>query len=128
MTTETFENGLQIVGDMFGPETAQGARDSATDFSRPFFDRMIRYCFGETWTGTELTRRERSLITLAILIALGKDSEIKMHTRGAIKNGATVDEIRGVLMHAMIYCGVPAAVGGLRAMEESLAALKGEAK
>lgn len=126
MNDELFDRGMEVRRAMFGPELAERAWDTATDFSRPFHDIMTRYCFGETWNREGLGRRDRSLITLAMLIAQGKELETKMHVKGGIANGLTVEEIREIVLHAMIYCGVPSSFTALRAAEAALAELESE--
>jgi 4-carboxymuconolactone decarboxylase len=75
---------------------------------------VTRYCFGEVWTREGLPRAQRSMITIAMLIALGRPHEIRVHVKGAIANGVTRQEISEIIMHSAIYCGVPAAVDGYR--------------
>lgn len=119
-TEETFAAGLQIRREMFGPALSDQVLASATDFTYPLQDMVTRYCFGEIWNRPQLDRKTRSMLTLAILVALGKPVQLKGHVRGAITNGATKDEIREVLMHAMIYCGVPAGVDSFNHATEVL--------
>ncbi len=107
---DTFAAGMQIRREMLGPALADQAINSATDFTRPLQEIVTRYCFGEIWTRPPLDRRTRSLLTIATLVALGKPNQLRVHVRAAITNGATKDEIREVLLHSMIYCGVPAGV------------------
>jgi 4-carboxymuconolactone decarboxylase len=108
--SDTFAAGMQVRREMLGPALADQAVHSATDFTRPLQEIVTRYCFGEIWTRPPLDRRTRSLLTIAILVALGKPNQLRVHVRAAITNGATKDEIREVLLHSMIYCGVPAGV------------------
>ena len=116
----TREAGLAVQRAMFGPELADRAMERATDFTRPFQDLVTRYCFGEIWTRPALDRASRSMITLAMLIALDRPREIQVHIRGALANGVTKEQIQEILLHAMIYCGVPAGVGAFRAATEVL--------
>jgi 4-carboxymuconolactone decarboxylase len=95
--------------EVLGDEHVDNAIANATEFTEPFQDFITRYAWGEIWTRPGLTRPERSMITLSILTALGRDNEIAMHTRAALRNGLTPDQIREVLMHTAIYAGVPAA-------------------
>ncbi|MNF69150.1 Carboxymuconolactone decarboxylase family protein [compost metagenome] len=95
---------------MWGPGGAEKAVESATDFTAPMQDIVTRYCFGEVWARPPFDRKTRSLFTLAIITTLGKQNQFKLHIKGAIANGATVEEIREVLLHTMVYAGVPAAV------------------
>jgi 4-carboxymuconolactone decarboxylase len=107
---DTFAAGLQVRRDMFGPAASDQAVNSATDFTRTLQELVTRYCFGEIWTRPQLDRRARSMLTMGILVALGKPNQLRSHVRGAFKNGVTKEEIREVLLHSMIYCGVPAGV------------------
>jgi 4-carboxymuconolactone decarboxylase len=105
---------------MWGHEGAEGQIDSATDFIWPMQDYVTRWCFGETWTRTKLPRKARSMITLGILVAQGRPHELKVHVRGAIANGLTKEEIQEVLLHAMVYSGIPRGVEGFRSAAEVL--------
>ncbi|MBN9142340.1 MULTISPECIES: carboxymuconolactone decarboxylase family protein [unclassified Novosphingobium] len=123
---DLFDKGMQVRREMFGPDLAERAVATASDFAMPFHDIMTRYCFGETWNRPDLGRRDRSLATLAMLIAQGKELEIKMHVKGGIANGLKVEEIRELVLHAMVYCGVPASFTALRAAEAAIAELEAE--
>ncbi len=123
MSDDVFEAGMQVRREMWGPELADMALANATEIGKPFQEMMTRYCFGETWTRPDLSRRDRSMITLAMLINQGKHVEIKMHIKAGITNGLTRAEIREIILHAMIYCGVPASHGGLVAANEAFAEL-----
>jgi len=107
---ETFAKGMQIRREMFGPALSDQVMESATDFNRTLQELVTRYCFGEVWTRPQLDRKTRSMLTMALLVALNKPTQLKGHVRGAVKNGCTKDEIREVLLHSMIYAGVPAGV------------------
>ena len=120
MSDEKFEKGMQVRREMWGPELADQAVENASDFAKPFQDIMTQYCFGEMWNREALGRRDRSMITIAMLIAQGKELEIRMHVRGGIANGLSVEEVREIVLHAMIYCGVPASHTALRACELAL--------
>jgi 4-carboxymuconolactone decarboxylase len=109
---DTFETGLGIRRDMFGPAGAEQQIAAATKFTAPMQDLVTRYCFGEIWDRPHLDRKTRSLLTIAILASLGKSPQLKTHVRGAVTNGASMEEIREVLLHTMIYAGVPAGVEG----------------
>jgi 4-carboxymuconolactone decarboxylase len=117
---DTFAAGMQLRREMLGPAFAEQAVNSATDFTRPLQEIVTRYCFGEIWTRPPLDRRTRSLLTIATLVALGKPVQLRVHVRAAITNGATKDEIREVLLHSMIYCGVPAGVDSFNHAAEVL--------
>ena len=115
-----FARGLDVRRTMWGHEGAEGQIDAASDFIWPMQDYVTRWCFGETWTRTKLSRKTRSMITLGMLVAQGRPHELKVHVRGALANGVTKDEIQEVLLHAMIYSGIPRGVEGFRSAAEVL--------
>lgn len=117
---ELFAKGVAIREEMFGPEHGQAKIDRATDFTRDFEELVTRYCFGETWGRKELSRNLRSMLTLAMLVALGRSWEIRVHVQGAIANGVSKEQIREIMLHSAIYCGVPAALDGFRNAAEVL--------
>ncbi len=112
----------QVLGD------AHVARSHArrTAFTEEFQDFITRYAWGEIWTRPGLDKRSRSLITLAMLVALNRPEEFKLHLRGARNNGLSRDEIKEVLLQAAVYCGVPAANSAFHLAEETLAAIEAE--
>jgi 4-carboxymuconolactone decarboxylase len=105
-----FETGMQIRREMFGPAQSDEVMQKATDFNRTLQELVTQYCFGEVWARPQLDRKTRSMLTMALLVALGKPTQLKGHVRGAVKNGCSKEEIREVLLHSMIYAGVPAGV------------------
>lgn len=107
---DVFAAGLATRRHMFGVEGADKQIEAASEFTRPLQDMVTRYCFGEVWNRPALDLKTRSLLTLALLTALGKQNQLRVHIKGAIQNGVTKEEIREVLMHSMIYAGLPAAV------------------
>lgn len=120
---EQFEKGVQVRRELFGAELGEKHIREATDFTRPFQDLVTRYCFAELWGSDAVPRRLRSIITLSMLVALGKSNEVKVHVRAALANGVTKEEIREIMLHAMIYAGVPACVEGIRCAREAFAEL-----
>jgi len=118
---ERFEKGRKTRREVLGNEHVQRTEAKLTDFNRPFQEFITRYAWGEVWERPGLTRRERSLITLAMLVALNREPEFRMHIRAALKNGVTVEEIRELLIHSGIYCGLPAANSAIHAAEEVIA-------
>lgn len=120
MTNDNFERGIELRRKMFGPEGAEKQIENASEFMQPMQDIVTRICFGEIWQRPGLDLKTRSLITLAMLVAMGRHPEIKIHTRGAIANGATREEIRELLIHAFLYCGIPLMVDAMRAAESVL--------
>jgi len=117
---DAFAEGLRIRREMWGSGGADDQIEAATGFTWPLQDTVTRWCFGETWSRDELDPRTRSLITLGVLMAIGQYRQIELHTRGAIANGATPDEIRDVLLHTMVYVGVPRAVDAFGAARSAL--------
>jgi 4-carboxymuconolactone decarboxylase len=112
---EVYERGIAVRDEMLGSEHGRAKVESQSAFTADFENMVTRYCFGEVWTREEqLSRAHRSMITLAMLIALGRPHEIRVHVKGAIANGVTKEQISEVIMHSAIYCGVPAAVDGFR--------------
>lgn len=118
---ETIRAGVHIRREMFGSEATDQQIEQASAFTRPMQDVVSRYCFGETWTREGLARRERSIVTLSVLCAMGRSQELKVHVAGALENGVTPLEIREILLHAMVYCGVPLGVDAFRNAAEALA-------
>ena len=98
------------------------AIEGTTDFTREFQDLITRYAWGEVWTRPGLDRKTRSLLNLAMLTALNRAPEIKLHVKGALNNGVTVEEIRAALLHATAYCGIPAGLDAFKAAHEVLVA------
>jgi 4-carboxymuconolactone decarboxylase len=114
----TFDKGLSIRRDVLGAEFVDNAFATADDFNRPLQELVTQYCWGEIWGRPGLDRKTRSLLNLAMLSALNRPHEIKMHVRGALKNGVTKEEIKEVFLQVAIYCGVPAAVDSFRVARE----------
>ena len=118
MNQDLFDQGLQTRRAVLGAEYVDAALAGADDFSRPLQELVTQYCWGDIWNRPGLDRRTRSLLNLAMLTALNRPHELKLHLRGALRNGVTKDEIREVFLQAAIYCGVPAAVDSFRSARE----------
>jgi len=114
MGDQQFEAGLATRKQVMGEEFVARAFAGVTDFTAPLQQHITRNAWGDVWQRTGLDLKTRSLVTVAMLTALGKQNELKGHVRGALNNGATVEEIQEVLLHATIYCGVPTAVEAFR--------------
>ncbi|MFC7703694.1 carboxymuconolactone decarboxylase family protein [Plastorhodobacter daqingensis] len=127
MNDENFQKGLDLRRAMWGKEGAEDHIDNATEFMAPVQDIVTRICFGEIWQRPHLDPRTRSLITLAMLAAQGRTHEIKIHTRGAVANGISRDELKELFIHAFPYCGLPLMIDGIRACEDALAEMNGKA-
>ena len=121
---ERYEKGLQTRREVLGNEHVQRAEAKLNEFNGPFQEFITRYAWGEIWQRPGLTRRERSLITLAMLVALNRETEFRMHIWAAFNNGVTEEEIRELLIHAGIYCGLPAANAAIHVAEEVIMATR----
>ncbi len=118
MQDEQYQRGLATRREVMGDAFVDRALSSTTPFTQPIQDHISRAAWGDVWQRDALDRKTRSLVTVAMLTALGKQHELKGHVRGALNNGATVQEVQEVLLHAAIYCGVPAAVEAFRSAAE----------
>jgi 4-carboxymuconolactone decarboxylase len=103
-----YDRGLEVRRAVLGDEHVDAALGRATELTADFQDFITRYAWGEIWSRPGLDRRTRSFITLTALVALGRLEELELHLRAALRNGLTQDEIKETLLHAAIYCGVPA--------------------
>ncbi|WP_201586060.1 carboxymuconolactone decarboxylase family protein [Psychrobacter sp. HII-4] len=114
-----YQNGLQVRTEVMGEAHVKRSLDNATGFTQPLQNWIIEHAWGSTWQDDSvLPRKYRSLITIAFLVAQKSPTELKGHIRGAINNGASVAEIREVLMHSLPYCGAPATQEAFRAAIE----------
>jgi 4-carboxymuconolactone decarboxylase len=118
MADDLFEKGLKVRREVLGAEYVDNAIASADDFNRPLQELVTRFAWGEVWNRPTLDRKTRSMLNLAMLTALNRPHEFKLHVRGALNNGLTKDEIREVLLTTMIYCGAPAAIESFRLARE----------
>ena len=109
MSDDLLKTGLTIRGDVIGHARSEAAMAGATDFDRPFQELALRYCWGEIWGRPGLDRRTRSIVNLAMLAAMAKPNELRIHVRGALTNGVTKTEIQEIFLQATVYCGVPTA-------------------
>lgn len=113
-TTPMFDVGFENRKAVLGAEHVERSWAAADDFNRPIQELVTEYCWGAVWGRDDLSRKTRSLINVAMLTALNRQHELGVHVRGALVNGATTDEIRGVLLQTAVYCGVPAALEAFR--------------
>jgi 4-carboxymuconolactone decarboxylase len=117
-----FDAGLATRKQVMGEDFVARAFEGVTAFTAPLQEHITRNAWGDVWQRPGLDLKTRSLVTVAMLTALGKQNELKGHVRGALNNGATVEEIQEVLLHATIYCGVPTAVEAFRSAAEVVSA------
>lgn len=118
MNKEVFEKGLAIRRAVLGADYVDKSIASADDFSRPMQELTTEYCWGTIWSRPGLDRKTRSIINLAMLTALNRPHEIKLHVRAALNNGLTKQEISEIFLQTAIYCGVPAAIDSFRIARE----------
>ncbi|AAK90596.1 4-carboxymuconolactone decarboxylase [Agrobacterium tumefaciens] len=114
----------KVLGDSY----VDRALEKADDFSRPFQDILNEYCWGMAWTDDALDLKQRSLLNLGMLAALGRMHEFRIHFRGALRNGLTEAELRAALTQIAVYCGIPAGVEAFRAAQEVRAEMQKEAQ
>ena len=119
--TDAFTKGLALRREMFGLAGADKAVADASEFSQPLQEMVTRFCFGEIWQRPGLDRKTRSMITLAMLIAGGRFAQLPAHVRGALANGVSRTELRELVLHSQLYCGIPSAVEAMAALEGVLA-------
>jgi 4-carboxymuconolactone decarboxylase len=111
---------MEVRREVLGDEHVDAANERTTEFTRDFQDLITRYAWGEIWSRPGLDRRTRSCMTLIVLVALGRFDELPMHVRAALRNGLTREELKEVLLHSAIYCGVPAANTAFHVAERTL--------
>lgn len=115
---ERFDAGLKTRREVLGAGYVDKAQAAVDDFSAPFAELLNTYCWNDIWNRPGLDRKTRSMLNLAMLAALGKEHELKLHINGALNNGLTREQIREVFLQVAIYCGVPAAVVCFRCARE----------
>lgn len=120
MSEERFERGLAKRRRVLGADYVDQSMRNADAFNQPLQELVTEYCWGNVWQRDGLSDRDRSMINLAMITALNRPHELRLHVRGAINNGMSVDEIREVLMQTAIYCGVPAAIDAFRQARDVL--------
>jgi 4-carboxymuconolactone decarboxylase len=123
--SDRFTRGLAVRRRVLGSRYVDEALRNADDFTRPLQELVTEYCWGAVWTRPGLPRKTRSLLNLAMLTALNRPHEVRLHVRGALRNGCTREEIMETLLQAAIYCGVPAAIDSFRVAREVLAEAEG---
>ena len=119
-----FDKGLVTRTQVMGQDFVDKALGGATDFTQPMQEHITAKAWGDVWQRPGLELKTRSMITVAMLIAMGKQHELKGHVRGALNNGVTPAELQEVLLHAAVYCGVPSAVEALRTAAEVVDGVK----
>jgi 4-carboxymuconolactone decarboxylase len=115
---ERADAGLKTRREVLGAAYVDKAMASVDDFNQPFVDLLNTYCWNDIWNRPGLDRKTRSMLNLAMLIALNRGPELKLHVNGALNNGLTKEQIREVFLQTAVYCGVPAAVEAFRVAKE----------
>ena len=125
MDKKLMDAGVKARREVLGDEYVDRAMKNADDFNKPFQEMVSEYCWGLCWTDETLSRRERSILNLGMLAASGKMEEFALHFRAAKGNGLTNEELRAVLMHIAVYCGIPVGVDCFRTAKKVLSEEKG---
>jgi 4-carboxymuconolactone decarboxylase len=118
MSKDVFDRGLDIRKNVLGAEFVEASFKSADDFNLPMQELVTEYCWGAVWGRDQLNHKTRSMLNLAMIAALNRPHELKMHIRGALRNGVNKAEIREIFMQVAIYAGVPAGVDAFRLARE----------
>ena len=118
--SEQYDAGLLVRKDVLGEEYVEASVAGADEFMMAFQRLTTEWAWGYVWTRPGLDRKSRSLLNIAILTALGRSPELKLHVRGALVNGVTADEIKEALIQATVYCGIPAGLEAFKAAHEVL--------
>jgi 4-carboxymuconolactone decarboxylase len=121
MDQKTYEKGLEVRSAVLGKEYVENSLRTADAFNKPFQEMVTEYCWGAVWGREDLPRKTRSMLNIAMISILNRPHELKLHLRGALRNGVSKDEIREILMQVAIYGGVPAAVDSFRIAREVFA-------
>ena len=128
MSNEKFERGLKLRKQVLGAEYVEKSMASADSFSMPMQELSTEYCWGHVWTRPGLALRDRSLINIAMISALNRPHELKLHVKAALNNGLSREEIREVILQVAVYCGVPAGIDSTRIAREAFAEVDAAAK
>jgi 4-carboxymuconolactone decarboxylase len=127
---QAFDQGLEVRREVLGAAYVDNSLQGSNDFMMAFQRLVTEWCWGSIWTRPGLDRKMRSLLNVAMLTALNRPAELRLHVAGAIKNGASVDEIKEVLLQASVYCGIPAGLDAFKVanavLQEKASDLPGE--
>ena len=127
MDKKMHDKGLEVRKAVLGEAYVNNALKNVDDFNRPFQEMLNEYCWGTVWGREELPRKTRSMLNIAMISILNRPHELRLHLRGALRNGVSKDEIREILMQVAIYGGMPAAVDSFRIAREVFAEIDGKA-
>ncbi|MCP3865283.1 MAG: 4-carboxymuconolactone decarboxylase [Aestuariibacter sp.] len=121
-----YQQGMAVRREVMGDEFVDRALNSASDFTQPMQELATSNAWGEVWVREGISKKTRSLVTIATLAALKASNELKGHVRGALRNGCTVQEIQEVLLHSAVYCGMPSGLEAFRAADEVIQAWRAD--
>lgn len=124
--SKTYESGLATRKKVLGEEHVKRSMSAVDDFTGPLQDYLVEHAWGAVWTRDGLTHKERSMINLAMLTALNRPHELKLHLKGAINNGLTKEQIREIFLQTAVYCGAPAAIDSFRTAQQVFAEIEKE--
>jgi 4-carboxymuconolactone decarboxylase len=119
MDKARFDKGLEVRTAVLGKDYVEASMKNADDFNRPFQEFVTEYCWGSAWGSDGLSHKTRSMLNIAMISILNRPHELKIHVKGALRNGVTKDEIREVLMQVAVYAGVPCGVDAFRIAREA---------
>ncbi len=126
MTDELWDKGLEIRREVVGADYVERSLVASDDFNMPLQEYITKYAWGDVWRRPGLDRRSRSILNIGMLTALNRPAELKLHLRGALRNGVTREEIRECLLQSAVYCGAPAALDAVRIAREMFAEMEAE--
>ena len=126
MTDELWDKGLEIRREVVGADYVERSLAASDDFNMPLQEYITKYAWGDIWRRPGLDRRSRSILNIGMLTALNRPAELKLHLRGALRNGVTREEICECLLQSAIYCGAPAALDAFRIAREMFAEMEAE--
>ena len=126
MDKKLMEEGLKVRKEVVGADYVERSMKNADPFNQRFQEIVSEYCWGVVWTDKTLSRRERSILNLGMIAALGKMHEFELHFRGALRNGLTEDDLRAVLTQIAVYCGIPVGVDCFRTAKQVLSETRGK--
>tara|TARA_B100000427_G_scaffold305725_1_gene291926 strand:+ start:403 stop:780 length:378 start_codon:yes stop_codon:yes gene_type:complete len=118
--SEQFDKGFEMRKQVLGDDYVNKSFANASEFDKPFQEFVTESAWGEVWTRDELDNKTKSIITMSVLLALRAENEIALHTRGAINNGVSAEELRAIAIHASVYAGVPSAISGMKIIKKVL--------
>ncbi|MHA7884528.1 4-carboxymuconolactone decarboxylase [Nitratireductor rhodophyticola] len=123
--SERYRQGMETRRSVLGDAWVDGAEARKTAFDEPFQDLITEAAWGHVWSRSEWTGRERSMVTIALLAALGQDEELALHVRATANTGASAEDLREAMLHVAIYAGVPAANHAIKIVKQTLAEMEG---